>query len=88
MFSCVTAVSSMKPNIMDPTNCIVVQDAVTHDQITQDSISTQSPTEGKICFWPWSLKYMTIFLHSPKIMLNYRVEILIITTKIIFSILY
>lgn len=39
----------MKTNV-DSTNCqILVQDvkAVTHDQMTQDSQSTQSPTEGK-----------------------------------------
>ena len=45
----VAAVSSMKPN-MDPSNCILVQDVkdVTHDQMTQGSVSTQMPTEGTI----------------------------------------
>lgn len=39
----------MKPN-MDSSNCILVQDVkdVTHDQMTQGSVSTQLPTEGKI----------------------------------------
>lgn len=43
----VAAVSSMKPN-MDSSNCILVQDVkdVTHDQMTQGSVSTQIPTEG------------------------------------------
>lgn len=37
----------MKSNV-DSSNCILVQDvkAVTHDQMTQDLMSTQSPTEG------------------------------------------
>jgi hypothetical protein len=41
------ALSSIKQNV-DSTNCILVQDvkAVTHDQMTQDSLSTQPPTEG------------------------------------------
>lgn len=39
----------MKPN-MDSTNCILVQDvkAVTHDQMTQDTVSTQQPTEESL----------------------------------------
>lgn len=43
------AVNSMKPN-MDSSNCILVQDVkdVTNDQMTQNSISTQSPTEGNL----------------------------------------
>lgn len=49
-FIIILALSSMKPNV-DSTNCILVQDvkAVTHDQMTQDSMSTQSPTEGETC---------------------------------------
>lgn len=45
MLAYFAAVSSMKPNIMDSSNCILVQDAVTHDQMTQDSATTISPTE-------------------------------------------
>ncbi|XP_026478645.1 teneurin-a-like [Ctenocephalides felis] len=46
MLAYFAAVSSMKPSI-DPSNCILVQDvkSVTHDQMTQDSASTQIPTE-------------------------------------------
>lgn len=36
----------MKTN-MDSTNCILVQDQDQEDQITQGSISTLLPTEGK-----------------------------------------
>lgn len=34
---------------MDPANCILVQDVkdALNDQITQNPVSTQSPTEGK-----------------------------------------
>lgn len=48
MLAYFAAVSSMKPNIMDSSNCILVQDAVTHDQIAQDSASTAGPTEESV----------------------------------------
>uniref|UniRef100_A0A1Y1LMI1 Tenascin-like protein n=2 Tax=Photinus pyralis TaxID=7054 RepID=A0A1Y1LMI1_PHOPY len=49
MLAYFAAVSSMKPN-MDPSNCILVQDVkdVTHDQMTQNSVSTQLPTEESL----------------------------------------
>ncbi|XP_063927987.1 teneurin-a isoform X7 [Zophobas morio] len=49
MLAYFAAVSSMKPN-MDPSNCILVQDVkdVTHDQMTQGSVSTQMPTEESL----------------------------------------
>ncbi|KRT82794.1 hypothetical protein AMK59_4421, partial [Oryctes borbonicus] len=48
MLAYFAAVSSMKPN-MDSSNCIFVQDEkdVTHDQMTQGSVSTQQPTEER-----------------------------------------
>ncbi|KAJ3630391.1 hypothetical protein MTP99_011588 [Tenebrio molitor] len=49
MLAYFAAVSSMKPN-MDSSNCILVQDVkdVTHDQMTQGSVSTQMPTEESL----------------------------------------
>ncbi|XP_071056324.1 teneurin-a isoform X2 [Onthophagus taurus] len=48
MLAYFAAVSSMKPS-MDSSNCIIVGDEkdVTHDQMTQGSVSTQQPTEER-----------------------------------------
>ncbi|XP_044748405.1 teneurin-a isoform X3 [Coccinella septempunctata] len=49
MLAYFAAVNSMKPN-MDSSNCILVQDVkdVTHDHMTQGSVSTQMPTEESL----------------------------------------
>lgn len=48
MLAYFAAVGSMKPNIMDTSNCILIQDSVTHDQVTQESIITFGPTDESI----------------------------------------